>query len=313
MRQAETMRAVFAVLVAAHVLAAQSPEQRAVDYLARETPRWSRENKCFSCHNNGDAARALYVASRLGYKVPKEALADTTEWLARPAGWDSNRGDPAASDKRLARIQFSAALVEATADARIAVDSQALRQAAESLLPFQETDGSWPVDVAVIGSPTTYGTALATYMARRTLETAYNDRFSEAMSKATLWFLRSRPKSILDQAAVVLALATLEPIAQRCVELLLSAQLNDGGWGPYPQVSAEPFDTAVAMLALQKFDDANRTGKAIARGRTFLTERRQESGGWPATTRPAGAQSYAQHISTSAWATLALILTDPKR
>ena len=63
----------------------QSPEQRAVDYLARETPRWSKENGCFSCHNNGDAARALYAASRRGYKVPADALADTTAWLRRPA------------------------------------------------------------------------------------------------------------------------------------------------------------------------------------------------------------------------------------
>ncbi len=63
-----------------------SAEQRAIDYLAREVPRWSKENHCFSCHNNGDAARALYVARRLGYRVPGEALADTTAWLLRPQG-----------------------------------------------------------------------------------------------------------------------------------------------------------------------------------------------------------------------------------
>ncbi len=34
-----------------------SPEARAVAFLAREVPRWSRENHCYSCHNNGDAAR----------------------------------------------------------------------------------------------------------------------------------------------------------------------------------------------------------------------------------------------------------------
>jgi len=307
------MRAAFAVLVASQVVAGQSPEQRAVDYLSGETPRWSRENKCFSCHNNGDAARALYVALRRGYKVPKEALADTTAWLIKPADWDSNnRGDPAASDKKLARIQFAAALVEA-ANGEVAIEREALTLAAESLLPFQDEDGSWQADTAVLGSPTTYGAALATYLARRTLETAYTDRFSEAMSKATLWLLRNRPKSVVDQAAVVLALPKIEPVAHRCVELLLTAQLSDGGWGPYAQVSPEPFDTAMALLALQKFDNQSQTGKAIARGRTFLIERQQVSGGWPPTTRPPGAQSYAQHISTSAWATLALILTDPKR
>ena len=39
-----------------------SAEDRALAYLIREVPAWSREHKCFSCHNNGDAARALYTA-----------------------------------------------------------------------------------------------------------------------------------------------------------------------------------------------------------------------------------------------------------
>src|SRR5438876_10665536 len=103
--------AAVALALAAQSLAAQSPEQRAVDYLARETPRWSKENGCFSCHNNGDAARALYAASRRGYKVPKEALADTTAWLRSPADWDSARANPAFSDTKLAHIQFAAAAV----------------------------------------------------------------------------------------------------------------------------------------------------------------------------------------------------------
>ena len=40
--------------------------------------------------------------------------------------------------------------------------------AAESLLPYQEPDGSWKVDTGGMpGAPATYGTTLATYMARR--------------------------------------------------------------------------------------------------------------------------------------------------
>src|SRR5712692_2870181 len=67
-----------------------APEDRAIAYLSREVPAWSKEHKCFSCHNNGDAARALYTAARLGLKVPKEALDDTTRWLAKPEEWDKN-------------------------------------------------------------------------------------------------------------------------------------------------------------------------------------------------------------------------------
>src|SRR4051812_44142765 len=89
------------------------PEVRALAYLAREVPRWSKENHCYSCHHNGDAARTLYLAVRLGRAVPARALADTTRWVERPAGWDHNGGEGPFNDKKLARLQFAATLAEA--------------------------------------------------------------------------------------------------------------------------------------------------------------------------------------------------------
>ena len=73
-------------------------EIRAIVFLKREVPAWSRENSCFSCHNNGDAARALYAAARKGHHIPPIVLADTTEWVAHPERWDHNKGDPGFSD-----------------------------------------------------------------------------------------------------------------------------------------------------------------------------------------------------------------------
>src|ERR1039457_2260423 len=87
--------------------------QTALAFLSREVPRWPQENHCYSCHNNGDAARALYVAQQRGYTIPAAALTDTTAWLRAPAKWDEIHGAPVASDKKLARIQFAAALSEA--------------------------------------------------------------------------------------------------------------------------------------------------------------------------------------------------------
>src|SRR4029077_20585351 len=87
--------------------------QTALAFLSREVPRWSQENHCYSCHNNGDAARALYLARQRGYAIPAEALADTSAWLLAPDKWDEIHGAPAASDKKLGRIQFVAALAGA--------------------------------------------------------------------------------------------------------------------------------------------------------------------------------------------------------
>ena len=75
-------------------------EARAIEFLKREVPAWSRDNGCFSCHNNGDAARALYAAMRKNYRIPPPALADTTEWVSHPERWNHNKGDPGFSDQR---------------------------------------------------------------------------------------------------------------------------------------------------------------------------------------------------------------------
>jgi hypothetical protein len=50
----------------------------------------------------------------------------------------------------------------------------------------------------------------------------------------------------------------------------------------------------------------------IRTGRAYLIAHQQEDGSWPETTRPSGGVSYAQRMSTSAWATWALINTRPK-
>jgi hypothetical protein len=286
----------------------QTPEQRAIAYLAREVPRWSQENNCFSCHNNGDGARALYIAKQRRYSVPDAALAGTTRWLLEPGKWDKNRANPAFSDRKLARIQFAASLVEAF-DAGVTRDRSVLVEAAESLLPYQDANGSWHVDTAVeAGSPVTYGSALATYLARRTLERAGASQFTPAIARANQWLLAAKPTSILDTAAVVLAMPRAGYL-----DVILRAQSSDGGWGPQRHAPAEPFDTAVVLLALHRANEPERTGNAIAHGRAFLIALQQPSGGWPETTRPPGGQTYAQHISTSAWATIALLTTDSER
>jgi len=95
------------------ILALDPTAAKAVEYLVEHVPRWPRENGCFSCHHNGDGARALVAAKRRGYRVPEEALRETLDWLAHPERWDQSAKHPQASDKKLARIQFAVAAREA--------------------------------------------------------------------------------------------------------------------------------------------------------------------------------------------------------
>jgi hypothetical protein len=294
--------------------AAPTPESRALAYLACEVPRWSTENRCFSCHNNGDAARALYMAARLSLPVPPRALADTSDWLTQPVKWDHNGGESSARDKDLARIQFAAALVDAL-DAKLLKDRRPLAQAAKLVAERQRADGSWKVGAeGTIGSPATYGTALATYQARRVLHRADPREYRAAIARADDWFRGVKVTSVLDAAAVLLGVAGGSDdaaTAQRrmCFALLEKGQGRDGGWGPYVNSPPEPFDTAAVLLALSRYVDRKGVPEMIQRGRACLIGSQVKDGSWQETTRPPGAESYAQRLSTTGWATLALLAT----
>jgi hypothetical protein len=296
-----------------------TPEARAVRFLSAEVPRWRREHPCYSCHNNGDAARALIAAAARGLAVGA-ALDDTLTWLGRPERWDENAQGGGLDDKPLARIQFAAALTSAVENGRASRD--ALVTAAAMLEKDQSGDGSWRLDSSQsVGSPATYGTVLATWSARRTLLAAASPAMAPAIARADAWLRAFDAKNMLDSAAVVLALARATDDAGRLARgraaaLLAKGQAPDGGWGLYATSASEPFDTAAALLALAALAGSDGTGPetiearaAIARGRRFLIDRQLPDGSWPETTRPSGQESYAQRISTAGWATLALIET----
>jgi hypothetical protein len=308
---------VLTIFPAARVAAADEPpataESRALAFLAREVPLWSKENKCFSCHNNGDAARALYQAVRLELPVPPTALADTTDWLSRPDGWDKNGGDGPFSDKRLARLQFAVALASAVEAGQVR-DRRILVRAAERVAADQDDDGSWAIDELGVGSPATYGRRLAALLARDVLTRADAMRFETQIDRADRWLRRQPVGNMVDASAALLAFARCDDadalaLRGRSLDLIRRGQSNDGGWGPYPNSPSEPFDSALVMLALDRLEKNPDLLSMLERGRAYLIATQNPDGSWPETTRPPGAESYAQRLSTTGWATQALLAT----
>jgi hypothetical protein len=72
------------------------------------------------------------------------------------------------------------------------------------------------------------------------------------------------------------------------------------------------FDTAVVVLALSRVPDEVGVKDILKRGRGYLVAAQLPEGNWPETTRPSGAESYAERLSTAGWATLALLATRPE-
>src|SRR5262249_13190580 len=149
---------------------------------------------------------------------------------------------------------------------------------------------------------------------RRTLREADPERYRDALARADSWFRKLPVKSVLDAAAVLLALdgaddAGAERQKRHSLELIGKGQAREGGWGPFITSPPEVFDTALVLLALVRQKRTAEVAAQIDRGRQYLIARQQKDGSWPETTRPSGSESYAQRLSTAGWATQALLAT----
>jgi hypothetical protein len=253
------------------------------------------------------------AAQQAGYHVPPRQLAVTLNFLASPARWKYSEDREAFSDPVLAHLQFAAALADASA-AGLIDDRHALRQAASLVVAAQQPDGSWQIGApGTLGTPVTWGSELATALARRTLLRA-GPEFDPAAQRAGAWLRRLPVDNLLQAAAVLIGLAgenDLSEMRSRCLEMIRQGEASGGGWGPYRKSRPEVFDTAVVLLALATLPESPEIVGLKQRGRAFLLAQQQDDGGWIETMRFGEAGSYAQRTSTTAWATLALLSASP--
>jgi len=293
---------------------------KGLDYLKVEVPKWKAEHPCYSCHNNGDATRALLVAASKGYDIGT-SLDDTLAFLKQPSKWDQNKAPAGFDDKALARVQFASALAVAERHGKAA--STDLEAAAKLLVNDQKPDGSWQLDQSQsLGSPATYGTIIATWSARSTLISSGLQPDNFTVVQADKWIRGLTPENVLDASGTILALelssdVMAENLRRTCLSILRNGQSPAGGWGPYVTASPQVFDTALAVLALSSLEVEPRLARsayrveelkeAIANGKKYIVSQRRPDGSWPETTRPANQESYAQRISTTGWAMLALL------
>ena len=183
-----------------------------------------------------------------------------------------------------------------------------------ALVLDQAADGSWPLEGDdATGSPATYGRPLATLLVRQALSSADAGRFRTAIDRADGWLSSREILTITDASVCLLARAVVAAGRanryKRSLELLRGAKATTAAGGLRASSPPEPFDTALALLALAKCDKSPDIRGMMSRGKRFLIAEQQADGSWIETTRPPGNVSYAQRISTTGWATLALVET----
>lgn len=296
-----------------------SPETKAARYLAGQVAGWKAKQGCASCHHNGDAARALLMASHRGQDVG-DSLSDTRAFLQNPGGWPANKSH--GDDEGLMRLQFAAAL--AAAGEKDLNPAPALVEAAKVILGDQLPDGSWAPDASdPPNSPLTWGTTVATWMARSTLISAGREPDDFAVAQTDRFLRTVEATTVPDAAGVILGLGVTSDVMAdkqraRYLNLLRFAQRDSGGWGALPNAeSTTVFDTALVLLALQQLETDPRLARstyrveelkaAIDKGRAFLVAQQQADGSWAETMRGGSASSEAQRLSTTAWVLMALL------
>ncbi len=291
---------------------------RAVKYLSQELVRWRSEKSCHSCHHFGDAARVLYLAKRRGYPVDNAVLEPSLRMLREPSRWETDAGDEPFQDHRLSAIQYSSALRQAAQAKADEAWDLPRNTAARLVASHQQTNGLWKISAGgLVGSPITYGNILATAIARQVLREADDERFPSRIAAADRWLREQQPHAVVDLAGLILGLdSATDEAAQRQRErarrLLIKAQQADGGWGMFANHPAEVFDTAIAVIALSSLTGDAEASTGVDRGQRYLRANQLPEGCWPETTRPAGSESYAHRVSTTAWALQALLMT-PER
>lgn len=168
-----------------------------------------------------------YAAAKKGYSIPARALKDTTDWVTQPSRWDSNKGDPGFSDKRLAAVKFGAALLAAF-ESGYTTDLAALRDAVRRLAAEQGTDGSWNIELGnAVGSAATYGTPLATFLALETLRGAKLPELERPIENGKRWLSQVMPNNLLSTSSLLLAMTgNLDPTTRSKRQSLLKRALS---------------------------------------------------------------------------------------
>ena len=220
----------------------------------------------------GLALGAIGLAASAPEKVLQAEFA-RQRWLAGAEQRDVQAADHRWSvleagdaDKPLARLQFAAAL--AAAGATDLHPSEALVKAADLIDDDQQPDGSWPVGPAdQPGTAVTWGSPLATAMARSTLIAAGREPDHFSVAQIDRYLRTVTVTNVLDAAAVVLGLGVeMDVMAttqrSRSLDLLRATQAENGGWPPAAGGTPRAFETAVAVLALEQLRRDARLARA---------------------------------------------------
>ncbi len=293
--------------------------QRGLDFLAKSTPAWQAQHKCYGCHVQAVTMQAISTAVRNDYGVTREFVDDVLAGLTTvKGGVRSQHGLSHSGGSEAGEAKAYGGSALAVFDQYVsnrATDD--LLTAARRLLEHQQDDGSVHTDVARF--PVSPSTIHTTYRAVQTWRQAYarsaDDawraplrRGEEYLSRKAEELLAAEAKaSLLDLNFVALGLVEAgvgasEAHPAAIAQILRARQRDDGAWAFTKRSPAQPspYATGQTLYTLRMLG-VGEGDSAIARGTRWLVKNQRDDGAWSS-----GGTAKAEAM----WAVLGLVSID---
>lgn len=297
--------------------------RKSIPLLEKAATGSAQQKKCFTCHSQALPVVALAEARLHGFAIDEAVfqtqLRHTAEHLKRGQnGYMKGRGQGGRA--------LTAGYALWTLEAGNWKPDDVTSAVVHYLTDYQKDDKRWHHG----GSrPPSSGSDFATtYFALRASKVFSTDEqqnaVDERLSLVSDWLESAEPKDTEDQVFQLRALSYLNtdaPIIDLSRAELIKAQRPDGGWSQNPEMTSDAYATGTVLVALLRTGSAA-SDDTINRGIYYLLDSQQDDGSWHVVTRAKPFQTYYetgfphgkdQFISTSAsaWATIALVLTQP--
>ena len=292
-----------------------------------QSPLVARQ-RCVSCHQQTLPAVAFGWARARGLELNEISLARQIQDQIRY--W--KKGDKVAKSFELIRPQPDAPVLLGYGLMGLAAlghRGDGLTEAmVRYLLVTQKPDGSWPAadyrppmeDGPIQGAALAIGALKRFPVPGRELE------MEECIARARQFLLDASPISFNQRVFQVLGLqwAMSGPsIPHSLIESILTLQKTDGGWSQLPGLESDAWATGQALVALHQADHNAQALDAFQSGIRFLLRTQFADGSWYVRSRswpfqphfetgfPHGKDQWISAGGT-AWATMALLLTQPE-
>lgn len=282
------------------------------------------QRQCFTCHNQALPVFALVAAKNHGFEIDEDNL----KRQLRHTATHLDRGrERYLQGKGQGGKAVMAGYALWTLEAGGHTPDETTAAVTSFLLKYQSDINHWRHR----GNrpPSSGSDFTTTYVALRGLAafgTKEQAAEIEARKKSVReWLLKETARDTEDRVFRLRSLkyadAPRQSIAD-AVQELIDSQESDGGWSQTADMESDAYATATVIVALVQAGGLTTEHVAVRRGLRYLLDTQQDDGTWHVATRAKPFQTYYESgfphdedqfisISATAWATLALLQTQP--